>query len=128
MNSLHLTDGLRKFILVDKHAEVLTVVKPTRANWLLDIGDSGPGAQWETPALCEKSQKARHVLVSFDGARRRICLDATAWVLWVRDETGSFKKVGHGGRVLMDISAMVAEREALRMGTERLTALFSNEN
>ena len=47
-------------------------------------------------------------------------LGAAALVLWVRDETGSFEKVSHGGRVLVDISAMVAEREALRMGIERL--------
>ena len=51
------------------------------------------------------------------------CLVAT-WVLWVRDETGSFEKVSHGGRVLRDISVMVAEREALRMGIERLAALL----
>ena len=29
----------------------------THANWLMDTGDSGPGAQWETPDLHEKLQK-----------------------------------------------------------------------
>ena len=60
--------------------------------------------------------KARHVVLSFDGARRGSGLGAAAWVLWVRDEAGSFEKVSRSGRVLRDSSAMVAEREALRMG------------
>ena len=59
-----------------------------------DNADFGPGAQWETPGLCDKLQKARHVLVFVDGARRS-GLGAAAWVLWVRDETGSFEKVSH---------------------------------
>ena len=85
---------------------------------------SGAGAQWETPGLCEKLQKARHLLVAFDGARRRSGWGAAAWVLWVRDEKGAFEKVSHGGRVLKGSSAMVAEREALRMGIERLEVLL----
>ena len=32
-----------------------------------------------------------------------------------------FEKVSYGGRVLMNASAMIAEREALRMGIEHLT-------
>ena len=56
-------------------------VADTRATWLMDNGDSGPRAQWETPELCEKLQKARHVLVSSDVARRRCDLNAVAWVL-----------------------------------------------
>ena len=83
-----------------------------------------PGAQWETFGLCEKLQKARHVVLSFDGARRGSRVGAAAWVLWVRDEAGSFEKVSHGGRLLRDISAMVAEREALRMGIECLAVLL----
>ena len=50
----------------------------THANWLMDNGDSGSGAQWEASDLHEQLQKTRHNLMSFDGARReeRIgCLD-----------------------------------------------------
>ena len=99
-------------------------VADTHANWLMDNGDSGAGAQWETPGLWEKLQKARHVVLSFDGARRGRGLGAAAWVLWARDEAGPFEKVSHGGRVLRDNSAMVAEREALRMGIECLAVLM----
>ena len=53
--------------------------------------------------------------MSFDGA---------AWILWSRDESGSFEKISYGGRVLRKASATTAEREALRMGIERLTVLF----
>ena len=42
----------------------------THANWLMDNGDSDPGAQLETPDLHDKLQKTRHILMSFDGARR----------------------------------------------------------
>ena len=96
----------------------------THANWLMDNGDSGPGAQRETPGLCERLQKARHVVLSFDGAKRGSGLGAAAWVLWERDEAGSFEKVSHGGRVLRDNSAMVAERGALWVGIERLAVLL----
>ena len=51
-------------------------------------------------------------------------LGVAAWVLWVRFKAGSFEKVSHGGRVLRDNSAMVAEREALRMGIDRLAVLM----
>ena len=67
----------------------------------------------------KKLQKARHVVLSFDGARRGSGLGATAGVLWVRDESGSFEKVSHCGGVLRDNSDMVAERKALRLGIER---------
>ena len=43
--------------------------------------------------------------------------------LWLHDETGSFEKISYGGCVLRNTSAMTAEREALRMGIERLTVL-----
>ena len=33
-----------------------------------------------------------------------------------------------GGRVLRNASAMIAEREALRMGIEHLTVLFSDRS
>ena len=42
----------------------------THANGLMDNDDSGPGAQWEAPDLHEKLHKTRHILLSFDGARR----------------------------------------------------------
>ena len=62
-----------------------------------------------------KCKKSRHILLSFDGARRESGLGAAAWILWLRDEYGSFEKVSYGGRVLRNASAMTAEREALRM-------------
>ena len=63
----------------------------------MDTGDSGPGAQWEAPDLHEQLQKSRHILMSFDGTRRGSGLDAAAWMLWLRDETGSFGKISYGG-------------------------------
>ena len=54
-------------------------------------------------------------------------LGAAAWILWLRDEYGIFEKVSYGGRVLRNASAMIAEREALRMGVEHLTVLFPTE-
>ena len=62
--------------------------------------------------------------MSFDGARRESGLGAAAWIFWLHDETGSFEKISHDGRVLRNTSAMTAEREALRVGIERLTVLF----
>ena len=76
------------------------------------------------PDLNDKMQKSRHIVLSFDGARRESGLGAAAWILWIRDEYGSFEKVSYGGRVLRSASAMIAEREALRMGIEYLTVLF----
>ena len=99
----------------------------THANWLMDNGDSGPGAQWEAPDLHDKMTKSRHIKLSFDGARRGSGLGAAAWILWLPDEYGSFEKVSYGGRVLRNASAMTAEREALRMGIEHLTVLFPTE-
>ena len=55
-------------------------------------------------------------------------LGAGAWILCLRDETGSFEKISYGGRVLRNTSAMTAEREALRMGTERLDSLVSDKS
>ena len=52
-----------------------------RANWLMDNDDSVPGAQWEAPDLHEKLLKTRHILLSFDGARRENGLGAAAWIL-----------------------------------------------
>ena len=72
-------------------------------------------------------QKSRHIVLSFDGARRESGLGAAVCILWLRDEYGSFEKVSCGGRVLRNASAMIAEREALRLGIEYLTDLFPTE-
>ena len=53
-------------------------------------------------------------------------LGAAAWILWLRDEYGTFEKVSCGGRVLRIASATI-ERQALRMGIEHLTVLFPTE-
>ena len=96
----------------------------THANWLMDNGNSGPGAQWMAPDLHDIIQKSRHIVLSFDGARRESGLGAAAWILWLRNEYGIFEKVSCGGYVLRNASAMIAEREALRKGIEHLTVLF----
>ena len=70
-----------------------STVAHMHANWLMDNDDSGAGAQWETLGLCEQLQNARHVVLSFTGARRGSRLGAAAWVSWVRDEAGSVEKV-----------------------------------
>ena len=76
------------------------------------------------PDLHDKMQKSRHIVLSFDGARRGSGLGAAAWILWLRNEYGIFEKVSYGGCVLKNASAMIAEREALRKGIEHLTVLF----
>ena len=53
----------------------------THANWLMDNGDSGPGAQWMAPDLHDKTRKSRNIVLSFDGARRESGLGAAAWIL-----------------------------------------------
>ena len=99
----------------------------THANWVMDNGDSGPGAQWMAPDLHDKMQKSRHIVLSFDGTRRERGPGAAAWILWLRDEYGTFENVSYGGRVLRNASAMIAEREALKMGIEHLTVIFPTE-
>ena len=96
----------------------------THVDWLMDNGDSGPGAQWMAPDLHEKIQKSRHIVLSSDGARRGSGLGAAAWILWLRNEYGIFEKVSHGGCVLRNASAMIAEREALRKGIAHLTVFY----
>ena len=54
----------------------------THANWLMDNGDSGPGAQWMAPDLHDKMENSRHIVLSFDGARRESGLGAAAGILW----------------------------------------------
>ena len=78
------------------------------------------------PDLRDKMQKSRHIVLSFDGARRESGLGAAAWILWLRNEYGTFEKVSYGGRVLRNARAMIAGREALRMGIEHLTVSFSD--
>ena len=78
------------------------------------------------PDLRDKMQKSRHIVLSFHGARRRSGLGTAAWILWLRDEYGSFGNVSCG-RVLRNASAMIAEREALRIGIEHWTVLFPTE-
>ena len=66
-------------------------------------------------------------MLSFDGARIESGLGAAAWILWLRDEYGTFEKVSYGGRVLRNASAMIAKGEALRMDIEHLTVSFLTE-
>ena len=80
-----------------------------------------------TPDRHDKTQKSRHIVLSFDGGRRESGLGAAALILWLGDEYGSFEKVSFGGRVPRNASAMTAERVALRMGIEHLTVLFPTE-
>ena len=95
----------------------------THANWLMDNGDSGPGAQWMAD-LHDKMQKSRHIVLSFDGARRESGLGAAAWILWLRMNTVLLKK----SPMVRNASAMIAESEALRLGIEHLTVLLSNRS
>ena len=73
-----------------------TKLRNTHANWLMDNGDSGPGAQWTASGLHDKIQKSRHIVLSFDGARRGSGLGAAAWIVWLRNEYGIFEKVSYG--------------------------------
>ena len=99
----------------------------THANWLMNNGDSSPGAQWKRRDYSEKLKAAKHVVLSFDGARRGSGDGAAAWILWIRKMKGEFERISHGGKVLKDTTAMTAEREALRMGVEHLMTLFPVE-
>ena len=99
----------------------------THANWLMDNGDSTPGAQWKRRSYREKLKAAKHVVLSFDGARRGSGDGAAAWILWIRNMKGEFERISHGGRVLKDTTAKNAEREALRSGVEHLMSLFPVE-
>ena len=94
------------------------------ANWLMDNGDSNPGAQWTRRDYMGKLKDAKHVILSFDEARRSNGDGAAAWILWIRNKNGEFERISHGGKVLMNTTAMTAEREALRMGVEYLATLF----
>ena len=93
----------------------------------MDNGDSNPGAQWKRRDYWGKLKSAKHVVLSFDGARRGSGDGAAAWILWIRNMNGEFERISHGGKVLKDTTAMAAEREALRLGVESLMTLFPVE-
>ena len=78
-------------------------------NWLMDNGDSIPGAQWKRRDYSGKLKAAKHVVLSFDGARRGNGDGAAAWILWIRNMNGEFERISHGGKVLRDTAAMTAE-------------------
>ena len=54
------------------------------ANWLMDNGDSNPGAQWTRRDYMGELKDAKQVILSFDGARRSNGDGAAAWILWTR--------------------------------------------
>ena len=62
------------------------------ANWLMDNGDSNPGAQLTRRDYMKKLKDAKHVILSFDGARRSNGNGAAAWVLWIRNKNGEFER------------------------------------
>ena len=99
----------------------------THDNWLMDNGDSSPGAQWKRRDYRENLKTAKHVVLSFVGARRGSGDGAAAWILWIRNMKGDYERISHGGKVLKDTTAMNAEREALRLGVEHLMTLFPVE-
>ena len=99
----------------------------THANWLMDNGDSSPGAQWKRRDYREKLKAAKHVVFSFDGARRGSGGGAAAWILWIRNMKGEFERISHGGKGLKDTTGIYAEREALRSGVEHLMSVFPVE-
>ena len=90
------------------------------ANWLMDNGGSNPGAQWTRRDNMGKLKDAKHVILSFDWARRSNGDGAAAWILWIRNKYGEFERI----KVLRNTTAMTAEREALRMGVKYLATLF----
>ena len=66
----------------------------THANWLMDNGDSGYRAQWKRRDYQDKLGAAKHVIFSFDGARRGNGVGAAAWILWIRNMNGEFERIG----------------------------------
>ena len=102
-------------------------VDDTHANWLMDNGDPGHGAQLKRRDHQDKLRAAKHVVLSFDGARRGNGVGAAAWTVWIRNMNGEFERISPSGKVLKDATAMTAEREALRMGVEHLMTLFPME-
>ena len=66
---------------------------------------------------------SRHIVLSFDGARRESGLGVVALILWLPNEYGILE-VSYGGCLLRNASAMVAEREAPRKGIEHFDSYF----
>ena len=64
----------------------------THANWLMDNGDSVLGAQWKRRDYSENPHAAKHVVLSFDGARRGNGDGAAALILWIRNMNGEFER------------------------------------
>ena len=98
---------------------VNTIWQPTRTPigwWTMAIQDPEQSGMRQTSAVRCATRGIFWCL--FDGARRG-GLGAAAWVPWVRDEDGTFEKVSHGGKVLRESTAMVAEREPLRWNSPR---------
>ena len=93
----------------------------------MDNGDSNPGAQWKRRDYSGKRKAAKHVVLSFEGARRGNGDGAAAGILWIRNMNGEFERFSHGGKALRDTAAMTAELEALSMGVENLMTLFPVE-
>ena len=73
----------------------------THANWLMDNGDSGPGAQWRWRLISTIKCKNHVIFVlSFDGARRGVDFVRLRGFCGYRMNTVSFEKVSYGGRAL----------------------------
>ena len=98
----------------DTFFESQNKVADTHANWLMDNGDTGHGAQWKRRDHQDKLRAAKHVVLSFDGARRGNGVGAAAWILWIRNMNGEFEKILHDGKVLRDTSAMRTTVNSLR--------------
>ena len=98
----------------------------THANWLMDNGDSRPDAQWKRRDYREKTESSEtcRSLVRWSEKRKwRWCGSVDI----VDTNYEWFERISHGGKVLMDTTAMNAEREALRLGVGHLMSLFPVE-
>ena len=73
----------------------------TRANWLMDNESFWIWSAMDG-ALISTIKCKNHVIVCClsMGSEGESGLGATAWILWIRDEYGSFENVSYDGRVL----------------------------
>ena len=92
----------------------------------MDNGDSGPGAQWMAPDLHDKMKNHVILCCLSMGPEGRVGLVRLLGFYGYGMNTVPLRK-SYGGRVLRNASAMIADREALRMGIEHLTVLFPTE-
>ena len=90
----------------------------------LDSAMRDPAVSLSATYVSANKKDAKHVILSFDGARRSNGDGAAACILWIRNKNGEFERISHGGKVLRNTTVMTAEREALRMGVEYLATLF----